>query len=229
MKRLLFISMIAFVLILAACQDDAAEETDETEEDVEETEEESEGTEGESEEGSESAEQNELEQELQNHMNVDAYIPDPDDLTVGVATVGNGFPDEGENEETSPDGDPTEMNVTYLRSGEPDAVSDEEQADWEEMAQSEVVYGSLHQDREDILLSVLTEPHDYIQDAQVIELNDQEVDFMIHEAEDFEVAIFGTSFNDLHYIVEYYLVDGETEEDAKAFMEDIIENMQEEA
>jgi len=168
-----------------------------------------------------SAETDEMKQMIEDELGVSPYIPESDSVGTMVLNYSPVLGDDDEPEK----GDPFNVVIEYKAST--DEKADEEMKEvWEERDPlRELIYGDLYMDPNTSKVTIFPEGVGEMMDAEQIDIEGHEVQYQYIERENGTV-IMAMDFTDYGYMIEYYLIEGKTEEDAKAFAGDIVRNVE---
>ncbi|WP_368653316.1 hypothetical protein AB4Y30_16720 [Ornithinibacillus sp. 4-3] len=151
---------------------------------------------------------------IDEHLNVSPYIPKIDH-EIGTVTLEYivGFED----------GDPQSVNVEYKASLDEKVDSELVEVWQEENPATEIIYGDLYMDPAVIVLTIFPEGAGSIIDAEIIEIDGHEIEYLKTE-EGLDIVHMNINFDDVGYSIQYAVESDDIDEAAKDFAEDIIKN-----
>ncbi|MUK87879.1 hypothetical protein GMD78_05630 [Ornithinibacillus sp. L9] len=119
-------------------------------------------------------------------------------------------------------GNPWSVDIEYVASKE-EPLDDEAVKQWEENELKKIIYGDLYYDESVIQVSIYKEGSGTLADAELIEIDDREVQYQLVQE---DLVVMAVDVEDYGYSIRYHLPGSESEEDAKSIVEDIIRNAQ---
>ncbi|MFD1029846.1 hypothetical protein [Metaplanococcus flavidus] len=161
-----------------------------------------------------------IQQAISEELDVEAYVPKHDDYPATFAAVEYHFMLEG-GEEVVRD-EPKQATVTYQESTEELFEGIDVEA-WEEENRSEVLYGDFYLSSSAVTLNIFPEGGATLSGSELIEIAGQEVQYQFIENEADGSVIMFFEAGGVGYSLYYLLIDGQTEEDAKGFAQEIID------
>ncbi|MFA1822024.1 hypothetical protein ACDX78_17870 [Virgibacillus oceani] len=168
-----------------------------------------------------SAETDEMKQIIEDELGVSPYIPEGDSVCTMVLNYSPVLADDGESEK----GGSFKVEIEYKASTD-EKVDEEMKEVWEERDPlREIIYGDLYMDPNTSKVTIFPDGAGEITDAEHLEIEGHEVQYQ-HIDRESGTVIMAMDFADYSYMIEYYLIEGKTEEDAKAFAKDIIRNVE---
>lgn len=156
-----------------------------------------------------------VQEKINEILGINPYIPQTD-FPFGSLLIG--YEMDTEEGEVST-GDPMQAEVIYYFSK--DAPLDEEMKKAWGDERKELVYGDLFLDNTAIQMTISKGGIGEMMDAESIEIDGHEVQYQVIN-EELDVVIMGVDFDGYGYTIQYFLLEDETEEDAIAFAEEII-------
>ena len=161
-----------------------------------------------------------IQQAINDKLGVQAYVPKHEDYPSTLATVEYLFTLE-DGEEVVTD-DIKQATVTYQESTD-ELFEGIEVETWEEENRSEVLYGDFYLSSSAVTLDIFPEGGATLNGSELIEIAGQDVQYQhIENDADGSVIMFFEA-GGVGYALYYLLIDGQTEEDAKGFAQEIIE------
>ncbi|HSI66070.1 MAG TPA: hypothetical protein VK947_01565 [Planococcus sp. (in: firmicutes)] len=163
-----------------------------------------------------------IETRINDELGVDAHVPQTFDYPIGIASIEYGFHME--------DGDvvlddPFFANIQYqLATEEPFEGIDREA--WEEEHRSEIIYGDFYQEPSVVSMRISKDSFGSIIDAGTQTISGHVVQYQFLQRDANDIVIIGFDIENVGYLLNYQLIDGQTEEDAQAFASEIIEYYQ---
>jgi predicted small secreted protein len=119
---------------------------------------------------------------------------------------------------------PMSADIYYLRSTDERWDLDEDmKTSWENEHRSKVIYGDFFADDTVVKLTIAKDGIGTIADAELIEIEGHEVQYQLLEREHGDAVFIGIDLGSIGYMIQYHLLDGLTEEDARSLAADIIQ------
>ena len=162
-----------------------------------------------------------IQQAINEKMGVEAYVPKHEKYPATLATVEYFFMLE-DGEEVLRD-DPKQATVINQASTD-ELFEDFDVEAWEEENRSEVLYGEFFQGSAAVTLNILPEGGATLNDAELVEISGLEVQYQFLEREAGNSVIMLFEAGGTGYFILYSLINGQTEQDAKGFAQEIIES-----
>lgn len=167
-----------------------------------------------------SSEGEEIKQIIEKELGINPYIPDDDLIGAVIMNYYHAL----DNNSDAGKGDPFQVEIEYKASTE-EKLDEKMKEVWDDRDPlREVVYGDLYMDPNVCKVTIFKDGVPEIMAAELIELEGHEVQYQ-HIERDSEAVIMAIDFEEYGYMIEYYLEEGRTEEDAQVFAEDIIRNI----
>ncbi|WP_422122728.1 hypothetical protein DHX103_13275 [Planococcus sp. X10-3] len=162
-----------------------------------------------------------IQQAINEKLGVEAYVPKHEDYPATLASVEYLFTLE-DGEEVVRD-EPKQATVTYQASTEELFEGIDVEA-WEEENRSEVLYGDFYQGSAAVTMNIRPQGGATLNDSELIEISGQEVQYQFLERENGNFVFMLFEAGGVGYFIIYLLIDGQTEEDAKGFAQEIIDS-----
>lgn len=167
--------------------------------------------------GTSDSETDVVQEKINDVLGINPYIPQTD-FPFGSLLIGYEMETEEGEVKT---GDPMQAEVIYYFSkNEP--LDEEMKKAWGD-DRKQLIYGDLYLDNTAIQMTISKGRVGELAGAESIEVDGHEVQYQVVN-EELDVVIMGMDFNGYGYTIQYFLLEGETEEDAIAFAKEIIHN-----
>lgn len=161
----------------------------------------------------------EIQRAVNEELNIEAYVPRHDVYPATLAIIEYAFRlDDGEVVLT----EPRQATITYQASTD-ELFENMDVEAWEEENRSEVIYGEFYQGSAAIMMNILPNGVGTLQEAEIREISGQEVQYQLIETDAESSVMMLFEAGEIGYFIIYLLIDGQTEEDAKIFVQEIIE------